>query len=217
MSKSVPNPAGAIPAFELTSAEVVLSESVRDLAEPALITRADLAAPGPTIIAASAGLARLTGYAAADLLGRSPRLFQGPLTDPVVLARLRTACERGDRFVGESVNYRRDGSSYLVNWTVDPVRDAEGRVTHFFSLQRDVTDRRPYAREWMEAERRAESALATVSAQMALLAEAIATIERTKRSFRSKELAALRARLTEAGRGFDGPGAGSSQMEPGPA
>ncbi len=215
MSKSVPNSTGASPNLEFTPAEVALAASIRDLAEPTLITRADLAAPGPTIVAASAGLARLTGYPASDLIGRSPRMFQGPLTDRVVLSQLRVACERGERFVGTTVNYRRDGSSYLVNWTVDPMRDPEGRVTHFFSLQKDVTDRVPYAREWIEAEKRTEAALATVSAQMALLAETIATLERTKRSFRSKELATLRARLTEAGRTFEGPANGASRTEPG--
>jgi PAS domain S-box-containing protein len=216
MSKSVPNPTGAHPEIELTPAEIALAASICDLAEPTLITRADLAAPGPTIIAVSAGLARMTGYPASELVGRSPRLFQGPLTEREILSRLRMACERGDRFIGQSVNYRRDGSAYMVNWTVDPMRDPEGRVTHFFSLQRDVTDRVPYAREWMEAEKRAQAAIAKVSAQMALIAESIAALEKTKRSFRSKELATLRSRLTESGRALHPPVDGASSLEPDP-
>jgi PAS domain S-box-containing protein len=179
------------PSFVLRDDEVALATALADMSEPALITRADLAAPGPTIIAVSSGMVALNQYRPDELLGRSPRLFQGPLTARAVLDELRSRCLRAEQFVGETVNYRRDGSTYLVQWTIDPLRDAEGRVTHFFSLQRDVTERRRYAREWLAAEEKVRAALAGAGTQLAAIAEAIAVLEKSKRSFRSKELGEL--------------------------
>ena len=63
-----------------------------------------------------------------------------------------------------------------------------------------MTAQRPFAREWLDAEARAATALQQSSAQMRLIAEAILVLEKTKRSFHSKELGELRARLTSATR-----------------
>jgi PAS domain S-box-containing protein len=99
---------------------------------------------------------RLTGYAAEELLGRTPRLLQGPNTDRAMLDRLRRQLARGERFAGQAVNYRRDGSEYVIDWHIAPVRagdagessDPSAPVTHFVAVQRDVT-----ARVRAEAER----------------------------------------------------------------
>jgi PAS domain S-box-containing protein len=185
------------PKIPVAAAEADLVELVAALEEPVLVTRSDLQDPGPTIVAVSVGLCTMTRYRPEELLGKNPRIFQGPLTDREVLTRLRTACERGDSFVGEAVNYRKDGTSYLLEWAIDPIHDANGHVTHFISLQRDVSTARPYAREWLEAETSARELLARANAQMAAIAEAILVLEKTKRSFRSKELGNLRDRLVK--------------------
>ncbi len=190
------------PSIPLTPSEETLAASVSGLAELVLITRANLDRPGPTIVAASPGMAELTGYPLEELIGRNPRMFQGPLTDRALLSRLRQACERGEQFVGQAVNYRKDGRTYLHEWKIDPIRDAEGRVTHFFSLHRDITADRPFAMEWLEAEERARVALSQATEQMRLIAEAIIVLEKTKRSFQSKELGELRKRLAEVSRAF---------------
>ena len=183
--------------FVLDANERVLGMTVAELDEPVLITRADLDLPGPTIVASSPGMSALTGYAAEELVGRNPRFLQGPLTDRAVLTRLRAACERGEHFVGEAVNYRKDGSSYIVQWTVDPVRDRAGRITHFFSLQRDITAQRPFAQQWLEAETRARHAHEQLAEHMRAITETILVLESTRRSFKSRELGELRARLAK--------------------
>lgn len=166
-----------------------------------MITRADLEKPGPTIIAVSPGMSALTGYEPTEMIGRDPRFLQGLLTDRTVLDRLREACRTGQHFVGEAVNYRKDGSTYMLQWTIDPVRDRAGRITHFFSLQRDVTAQRPFAREWLDAEARAREAHEALGEHMRAIAETILILEATKRSFQSKELGELRRRLLQVSRG----------------
>lgn len=112
------------------------------LRESLMVTDADLSSPGPRILVVNQGFTNLTGYQAHEVLGKSPRILQGPKTDREVLNRLRECLQRGESFEGETTNYRRDGTEYIVHWYVEPVRDAHGRVVYFCAVQRDVTPER---------------------------------------------------------------------------
>jgi PAS domain S-box-containing protein len=59
-----------------------------------------------------------------------------------MLQRLRETIARGENFSAETVNYRKDGSEYFVAWDISPVRDAEGKVVQYLSIQRNVTERK---------------------------------------------------------------------------
>ncbi|MDR5900453.1 diguanylate cyclase [Halomonas vilamensis] len=104
-----------------------------------VITTADLDLPGPTIIYVNAAMMRMSGYTREELLGATPRLLQGPKTDRAMLDRLRKALHAGDPFDAITVNYRKDGSPYDVEWNLSPVRNKTGTITHFVSTQRDIT------------------------------------------------------------------------------
>jgi hypothetical protein len=49
---------------------------------------------------------------------------------------------RGETFSGETVNYRKDGSEYYVEWDITPIRTSGGQISHFLSIQRNVTARK---------------------------------------------------------------------------
>ncbi|PWG64355.1 sensor domain-containing diguanylate cyclase [Spiribacter halobius] len=119
----------------------LIAEAVEASYNAVVITTAELTAPGPRIVYVNAAFQRMSGYAPEEVIGRSPRLLQGPASDTAELMRLRACLEAGHRFEGRIVNYRRDGRPYHVEWSVAPIRDAAGRTTHFISLQRDVTRR----------------------------------------------------------------------------
>jgi PAS domain S-box-containing protein len=67
---------------------------------------------GPKIEYVNPAFTRMTGYAADEVLGRTPRLLQGPGTDRTVLDRMRASLVAGEPFQGEAINYRKDGSTY---------------------------------------------------------------------------------------------------------
>jgi PAS domain S-box-containing protein len=94
---------------------------------------------GYPIVFINQAFTEMTGYHLADLAGKSPSLLQGPRTDPVVLERLRKDLEEGRIFHGRAVNYRKDGSEFLMEWKIAPVRNENEVVTHFMAIQRDVT------------------------------------------------------------------------------
>jgi len=95
-----------------------------------------------TIVYANHAFEEMTGYREDELLGRSLELLRGPETDAAVIHSLQDARRSGDAWEGETINYRKDGTPYVVRWNASPVRDDEGAVEYWASIQRDVTDRR---------------------------------------------------------------------------
>ncbi|SFM63607.1 PAS domain-containing protein [Methylobacterium pseudosasicola] len=122
----------------------LLQAAVEASGEAILITSAELDEPGPRIEYANPAFTDMTGYELAEVLGRSPRFLQGPRTDRAVLDQLRASLQAGEPARGEAVNYRKDGSTYMVEWLITPVHCGDSQITHWVSAQRDVTDRRGF-------------------------------------------------------------------------
>jgi len=106
-----------------------------------LITDADFTGDGPHILYTNPGFTRMTGYTLDEVRDRNPRFMQGPDTDRAVIDRLRDNCELGEVFRGATINYRKDGTPFDIEWTVAPIRDDAGNITHYMAIQRDVTER----------------------------------------------------------------------------
>ncbi len=131
----------------------VLAAALHQTRSAACITTADLDCPGPTIVYVNPAYCEMTGRSENDVIGRTPRIMQGPLTDRGTLDRLRSNLEAGRPFVGETINYRLDGTPFVISWRIDPVVDTSGETTHYIATQQDVTRLRR-AERLLEAERR---------------------------------------------------------------
>lgn len=107
--------------------------------EAVVVTDAVLDEPGPRIVAVNDAFCSMCGWPREDLIGRSPRVLQGPGTDALVLRAFRRALENDRPFSARTFNYRRDGREYVVEWRSQPLRDSQGELCGFVSLQRDVT------------------------------------------------------------------------------
>ena len=83
----------------------------------------------------------LTGYPAADLIGKNLRLLQGDDREQDARHRLREAMARGGSCRVLLRNYRKDGTVFWNEMTVLPLLDAEGKVTHFAGHHRDAGER----------------------------------------------------------------------------
>lgn len=120
-----------------------LASALEQANEAVLITEAEpLDPPGPRITWVNPACTDMTGYAPDELLGHTPRMLQGPDTDSDVLAKVRSALEAEEPVRAETVNYRKDGTPYVVEWRIAPVHDDGGTLTHWISVQRDVTAQR---------------------------------------------------------------------------
>lgn len=81
---------------------------------------------------------QLTGYRAESLLGRDLRFLQAEDHDQEGLARIRTALREGTGCHTTLRNYRSDGTMFWNDVTLAPLRDPEGRITHFASFHREA-------------------------------------------------------------------------------
>ena len=120
----------------------LLESAVEQTKESIVITDAELDLPGPRILFINPAFTKMTGYNEEEALGKTPRILQGPLTDKAVLSRLRTNLERGKVFEGETINYRKDGKAFNLEWQIAPLRNTTGQITHFVAIQHDITERK---------------------------------------------------------------------------
>jgi PAS domain S-box-containing protein len=109
------------------------------------------------------------------IVGRNCRFLQGPETDRTAVATVAAAVRKQRSVTATLVNYRKDGSSFWNDLTINSVLDAAGRLTHFVGMPVDVTSRieADAARERaLLAEHDAAVRATTAQAGLALLAEA---------------------------------------------
>lgn len=131
MTHSVDSALGDRAIFESGALNVLL-EAMQDAV---VITTADLDEPGPVIVFVNRAFERMTGYARREVVGQSPRIFQGAETSRAELDRMRRALEAGQTFEGRTVNYRKDGEAFLLGWAVVPVFEDFGERAAWLSLQ----------------------------------------------------------------------------------
>ena len=146
--------------------------AVDQVGEAVVITDNRPDPPGPGIVYINPAFTAMTGYSPAEILGESPRVLHGPKTDAAVIERFRAAIRRGEACSGEAVKYRKDGGTFLCEWTVNPLRDRQGGITHWVSIQRDVTAPRS-ARE-LQRKHREELAHVTRLSTMGEMASGLA-------------------------------------------
>jgi PAS domain S-box-containing protein len=117
----------------------ILASAAWQSKDAMMLTEARLDAPGPLILQVNPAFERLTGYSAAELVGQTPRMLQGPRTKRSVLDKIRRRLEAGRSVKASTWNYRKDGTPFLMEWTMSPVFDSDGHIEFFFAVQRDIT------------------------------------------------------------------------------
>ena len=89
------------------------------------------------ILYANKAFKKLTGYSPAEVLGKSPKILQGAATDKTVISRLAKTLSAGSRFEGKAINYKKDGTPFLMHWRVVPIK--LGKDTHvWLAIQRET-------------------------------------------------------------------------------
>ena len=109
---------------------------VEALPEGAALT--DARRPDHPVLYANPAFERITGYSAAELVGRSLRQLHRDATDQPGLRRLRDAIEGGQQARAVVQNFRKNGDPFWMDVQVVPVRDSAGVLTHWVSVHREV-------------------------------------------------------------------------------
>jgi PAS domain S-box-containing protein len=111
----------------------VLRELMESSYDSILITDATKAAK---IVYANNAFKTLTGYSPSEVIGKTPRILQGPGTDRKVIDRLGKALRKGGKFEGRAINYRKDRTPFIMYWRVMPVKTA-GKAKLWIAIQRE--------------------------------------------------------------------------------
>jgi len=82
-----------------------------------------------------------TGFSRAEAMGQTPRILRSGSQPPEFYDRLWKTISAGDVFRCAPINRRKNGDLYHAEQTITPIKDAEGRIEHFVSVLKDVTDR----------------------------------------------------------------------------
>lgn len=123
---------------EKTLLDSPLFQATADLAFNSIMVTEATDAPGASrIIFVNQAFSDITGYAADEVMGKTPGMLQGPDTDQAELSRLADDLKNGRTFHGKAINYRKDGTPFKIEWKVTPINQG-GKVTHYLAVQRDL-------------------------------------------------------------------------------
>lgn len=123
-----------------------------------------------------------TGFSREEVRGENPRILHSGRTPAETYAALRRALVHGETWCGEFHNRRKDGSEYIQAAIITPLREPDGRISHYVAVQEDVTEKKRLAAELDEyrhhleeqvAQRTRELAEAKVAAERANHAKSI--------------------------------------------
>ena len=114
----------------------LLKASIEESFNSIIITEAGIGYP---IIYVNPAFCELTGYGSHEVVGKSPSILQGPKTDQKVLERLNAELSEGRVFHGRAINYRKDGTEFMMEWKIAPVHNEKNDITHYVAIQRNVS------------------------------------------------------------------------------
>jgi len=111
----------------------LLQVLVENSFDSVLIT--DASAKGK-ITYANKSFKKLTGYDPSEVIGKTTRILHGPGTDSKVIARLSDALKSGRKFEGKAINYKKDGTPFIMYWRVIPIKVGK-QITAWVAIQRE--------------------------------------------------------------------------------
>lgn len=131
-----------------------------------LLTRAMEQSPASVVITDTDGkivyvnpkFEGLTGYSAAEALGKNPRILNARVQPPAVFAEMWRALRAGEEWHGEICNRKKNGEIFWEWASISAVRDSGGKIVHFVAVKEDITKRKQVAEELAQAKDAAEAA-----------------------------------------------------------
>lgn len=108
---------------------------------------------GGNIEGVNPAFTQLTGYPAAEVVGRNPRLLKSGEHAPEFYQSMWSTISRGEVWSGEMFNRRKDGTRYHEHMTIAPIREQGGRVRHFVAIKQDITERKLLEKQLARAQR----------------------------------------------------------------
>lgn len=101
----------------------------------------------PNIIFVNSAFTDMTGYKSNEVIGKSPVMFFGAKSDILQFDKLKTAIQEYKECFVETINYKKNGEEFWINFSMIPVTNKDGEHSHWISIQRDVTEEKNKEKE----------------------------------------------------------------------
>lgn len=120
----------------------LLASALEQSTEAILITDAGVDGAGRHFLFVNPAFTRMTGYTADEVVAWDPPIMRTLRADPAEWVHLADTLKRGDTYHGQHTCYRKDGTPFVLEAQIAPIRDSSGAVTHFLGIHRDISDRK---------------------------------------------------------------------------
>lgn len=121
----------------------LLQSCVERMNDIVVVTEAEpIVGDGPRVLYVNEAFERHTGYQPHEIIGKTPRILQGPGTQRDVLDRIRASLERWEPVREEILNYTKQGEELWLELDIFPIVNGKGWNTHWISIERNITERK---------------------------------------------------------------------------
>jgi len=125
-----------------------LSQAINEAGEAVMITDRNA-----VIEYVNPAFSEITGYHSDEVLGKDPSVLKSHAQDPAFYKELWQTISAGEVWHGTLIDRRKDGSFYPALMNVAPIHDASGEITHFVSLQQDMTEHEKLEAQFVQAQK----------------------------------------------------------------
>jgi PAS domain S-box-containing protein len=101
----------------------------------------------PKIIYVNPAFTTMSGYTSEEIIGKAPNLFKGPNSDKQEYKKLISALKNKEECLIETISYKKSKEEYWVRFSMIPIYNSENELSHWISIQRDVSEEKKQEKE----------------------------------------------------------------------
>lgn len=127
----------------------LLETVITETKDAIIITQSSLSADNhiPQIVYANPAYIKMSGYDYSEIIGKSLNAFMGKNSDALEIEKLTESIKNNKECFSEIILYKKDQTEYWVNLSFTPVYNMEHTLSHWISIQRDITEEKKLERE----------------------------------------------------------------------
>jgi PAS domain S-box-containing protein len=124
-----------------------------------------------------------TGYARSELIGQKVNLLKSGKTKPECFVALWDHLTNGRSWHGEFINKRKDGREFVESAIISPIRQQDGRISHYMAIKDDITDKKAMQEELEHYREKLEELVVERTGQLAEAMKAAEVANVSKSAF----------------------------------